>query len=202
MAVTLFNFMPFDAEKNLGRAYNAHMALLPDDAWGVLIDHDVAFVTLDWWHVFRRAIATKPDAGVFTVMTNRIAAPWQQTGDRNNHDMGHHCEVAKQRASIDTLLDITDTKGFGGVVMCLSKKAWKDAGGFVDGMFCVDHNMHFALVDKGYRNYVIEGLYVYHRRRAFGVGVSETGPDAPAKVPCRCRGDERQPAERIRMVVA
>jgi hypothetical protein len=61
-------------------------------------------------------------------------------------------------------------------------------------MMCVDHRMHFALRDKGFRVYVIEGLYVYHWRRAFG-----DGPPAGAPVAehCPCRGPERAPHHRI-----
>lgn len=198
--VNLYTFVPYDAACNLGRAYNRHMALLPEGAWAVLLDHDVALLTLDWWHVIQRAIATKPDAGVFTCLTNRIAAPWQQVGDRDNHEMGYHLNLARERAAHQTLLDITESKGFGGVLMALSKAAWQRVGGFVDGMFCVDHNLHFALVTQGYRNYLIESLYVYHRRRAFGVGLSEVGPQAPQKAPCQCRGHERTPTVRVPMV--
>lgn len=197
--VRLYSFMPFDPEKNLGRAYNAHMSLLPDDAWAVLLDHDIHLLTLDWWHVIQRAIATAPAAGVFTCMTNRIAAPWQRTGDRDIHDVGYHMRLAQDRAKLTTLLDITDSKGFGGVLMALSKQAWQDVGGFVDGMFCVDHNLHFSLAKQGYRNYLIEGLYVYHRRRAFGVGVTE---EPTLRATCACAGHETYPSKRMQMVEA
>jgi GT2 family glycosyltransferase len=95
---------------------------------------------------------------------------------------------------VRTLLDVTDTMGFGGVAFAISKRAWEKAGGFVDGMLCVDHHMHFALRRAGLRVYLLEGWYVYHWRRAFGDDPSSDWPRAEG---CRCRGPEKAPTRRI-----
>lgn len=186
---------PFAADLNLGRAYNDAMALLPDDAWAALLDHDAMFTTKAWFGQILEAIGAQPDAGAFTAVTNRIAAPWQQVGSRETHEMGYHFALGEERRRIRTLLDITETKGFGGVVIIISKRAWQRVGGFVDGLLCVDHGMHFALRAAGYRNFLIEGLYLYHRRRAFA------GGDLPAQTPraanCPCRGREETPTRRV-----
>ena len=68
---------PFDEAANLGAAYNRAMALLPDDGWAVMLDHDAALTTREWHRQIAEAIAFKPDAGAFVACTNRIAAPWQ-----------------------------------------------------------------------------------------------------------------------------
>ncbi len=190
---------PFDLERNLGRAYNRSMELLPEDGWGYFLDHDAMAATEDWHAQILDAMVTKPDAGLFTAVTNRIGAAWQraQETDRNNHQMAYHFEMGKRRLEKRTLLDITDTKGFGGVTLVLSKVAWRAAGGFVDGLLCVDHGMHFALRKAGYRIYLIESWYVYHRRRAFGANLHK---DSPRAANCPCTGLEAPPTVRIPLV--
>jgi hypothetical protein len=55
-------------------------------------------------------------------------------------------------------------------LMLVSKRAWLDAGGFVDGLLCVDHMFHYALRASGHKIFLIEGLYVYHWRGTTGRG--------------------------------
>jgi GT2 family glycosyltransferase len=192
----IYPMMPFAPDLNLGRAYNEVMAFLPDGSWAVLLDHDMMFTTRSWYAQFEEAIACQPDAGVFCVVTNRIDAIWQraQESDRENHDIGYHSRIGAERLKVRTLLDVSETRGFGGVVMCLSKQAWQDCGGFADGLLCVDHSIHFRLQAIGRKAWLHEGLYVYHRRRAF---VGELPRDTPRANNCPCRGREPMPTLRV-----
>lgn len=192
----LHAMMPFSEDMNLGAAYNRAMALIPDGDWACFLDHDMMWTTRAWYPQIAECIRVVPTAGAFTAMTNRIAAPWQQIGDRASHDVAKHRAFGAERLKVRTLLDITCTKGFGGVVTVLSKRAWQDVGGFVDGLLCVDHHLHFALAAKGYRNWLIEGLYVYHWRRAYG---DELPADAPRAADCPCRGPETMPSARLQL---
>jgi len=199
MAVDLITFTPFDLDANLGRAYNRAMSLLPADAWACLFDHDAMPTTREWYRQLVEVIEHRPDVGMLTAATNRIASPWQRAAeaDRDNHDMAYHRKLGAARLERRTLLDVTDTKGLGGVLMCLSRRTWEQAGGFVDGMFCVDHMMHFAVARAGLRVYVLESLYVYHWRRAHGDALPATIPIAKR---CPCRGPEPTPTRRIPIV--
>lgn len=192
---TIVTFTPFDVEMNLGRAYNRAMELLPDDAWACFLDHDMMLTTREWYRQLVEAATFKPD-GAFTAITNRIASPWQQARevDKENHDIAYHRSIGRARLAQRTLLDCTDTKGWGGVLLLISKTAWREAGGFVDGMLCVDHQMHFALRATGRRLYVMESLYVYHWRRANGDNIPR---DAPRAEGCPCRGPETMPTDRV-----
>jgi GT2 family glycosyltransferase len=198
MAPFLMAMTPFRADKNLGAAYNEAMSLLPEGGWALLMDHDMHFTTTQWWHQCQAAIAAEPD-GTFTAVTNNIASKWQRategderrrtaTGDRPL-TIGEHREIGQARLANRNLLDVTATAGIGGVVILISKANWKLIGGFADGMFCVDHQMHFALRDAGRRVYLIEGLYVYHHRssssdRSF-VGPVAVNPRTGRE--CHCR---------------
>lgn len=191
----LLAMTPFRSDKNLGRAYNEAMALLPDGGWAVLMDHDMHFTTTRWWHQVQAAIAAEPD-GTFTAITNNIASRWQRAAEVDQLPSGRangvwetHARIGRARLENRDLLDVTATAGIGGVVIVISKANWRLIGGFVDGMFCVDHQMHFALRDAGRRVYLIEGLYVFHARssssdRSFSAPVAvdrRTGKE------CHCR---------------
>jgi hypothetical protein len=193
----LRTMIPFSLERNLGAAYNDEMERLPDGDWAIFADHDAMIgLTREWFRLIAEAVDFLPDAGAFVAVTNRIDAVWQRAeeADRENHDIGYHTAIAVKRLQRRTLLDITDTKGFGGVCFAVSKAAWKDAGGFADGLLCVDHSLHFGLQRAGRRVYLHEGVYVYHRRRAF---VGPLPPDTPRASNCPCRGPEPTPTERV-----
>lgn len=188
---------PFSVERNLGAAYNAAMELIGPEDWACFMDHDMMFTTRAWYPQLLEAIAFRPYAGLISAVTNRIGAFWQRAAeaDRDNHDIAYHREIGAKRArSRRSLLDVTDTKGLGGVVLCLSKQAWQEAGGFPDGLLCVDHGIHFRLRDAGRRVYLLESLYVYHWRRAFGDNLPD---DTPRAENCPCRGREEPPRKRI-----
>lgn len=192
----LWPMTPFALDRNLGRAYNEAMEILPSGDWACFLDHDAMQTTRDWFRLLVDAIAFKPETGAFVAVTNRIDAFWQRAeeSDSENHDIGYHTRIGLARLKRRSLLDITETKGFGGVCFAVSKRAWADAGGFADGLLCVDHSLHFGLRQAGYRVYLLEALYCYHRRRAF---VGALPPDTPRAAHCPCRGSEPTPTARI-----
>lgn len=190
----IYTMIPYDLDANLGRAYNAFMALLPEGSWAIFKDHDAMPTTGMWFRQFKEAIDFMPEAGAFVAVTNRIASSWQQVGDRESNDIAAHREFGRRRAKIRTLLDVSDTKGFGGVMFAISKTAWREAGGFADGLGCVDHSIHFGLQRIGRKVYLLEGVYVFHWRHW---GEPDPTSQHPKAANCPCRGPEKQPRERI-----
>lgn len=185
---------PFREDKNLGRAYNDAMARLGVSDWAIFIDHDATFTTARWHAQIAEAIEYLPAAGALVAMTNRIASPWQRCGDQDSNDIAVHRRFGKERLKVRTLLDITGTKGFGGVCFAVSKQAWREAGGFADGLGCVDHSLHFGLQRAGRKVYLIEGLYLYHWRHW---GEPDPTSSAPKAANCPCRGPEIAPTVRV-----
>lgn len=191
----ILTMIPWDDDANLGRAYNAAMALLPsDDYWSIFLDHDAMPTTGKWHRQFSEAIAAVPDAGAIAVMTNRIASPWQRCGDPQSNDIAAHRRFGAERANVRSLLDITETKGFGGVMFAVNKRAWRECGGFAHGLGCVDHSLHFRLRDVGRRIYMHEGIYVFHWRHFGEPDPTSMFPKAPY---CPCRGPEPTPTQRM-----
>jgi hypothetical protein len=193
--VKLWPMTPFALDLNLGREYNEAMSRLADGDWIAFMDHDMMLTTREWYRQFVEAIEFVPDAGAIVAVTNRIAAPWQQAAeaDKHNHDISYHRKIGAARLTRRTLLDISDTKGFGGVLFAVSKAAWREAGGFADGLLCVDHSLHFGLRRAGLRVYLHEGIYCYHWRRAHG----DSLPPVPRVEDCPCRGPEPTPTVRL-----
>ena len=62
-----------------------------------------------------------------------------------------------------SLEDVTDTqKSLSALLFVTSKKAWLDVGGFDNIHIGCDNRYCGKLKQKGYRLYVLRGLYVYH----------------------------------------
>lgn len=194
----LVTMMPFSTEMNLGRAYNEAMELLGEEDWVVFLDHDAIWTTRRWNAQIREAIAAVPDAGIFTAVQSRGWQDWQRAPELDDcFDMRKVRRSGTARLAKRTLLDVTAASGIAGVVMAFSKKTWREVGGFVDGMYCVDHGFHFACARAGKRVYVIEGLLVFHWRRANG---DAPPADAPRAKDCPCgeiRAHEVPPSKRI-----
>lgn len=190
----IFAMVPFRADRNLGAAYNRAMSLLPADAWAIFLDHDAMPTTSQWHNQFAEAIAFLPYAGAFVATTNRIGPAWQRCGPAGD-DIREHRRFGAERLRVRTLLDVTETRGWGGVGFAISRAAWQEVGGFIDGfMGCTDHDAHFKLQRAGRRSYVVEGLYLYHARIS-----SEARPPVDMnQVPgCPCRGAEIAPTVRV-----
>lgn len=193
----IYPMVPYDLDRNLGAAYNRHMDLLPPDAWAIFMDHDAMPTTPKWFPQFAECIAFAPDAGAFAVTTNRIASMWQRAaGAPENDDVAAHRRFGHSVMARRTLLDISQTKGFGGVAFAVSKSAWEAAGGFAHGLGCVDHSLFFGLQRAGLRVWLVEGIYFYHWRHRDEPDPTQSAPKAPN---CPCRGAETQPTFRVRL---
>lgn len=165
----LFPVMPFSPEKNYGTACNQMMGLLPADGWACIMDHDVLWTTLNWYHQITEIIAAHP-LGTFTAVANRIGHPMQrEAGAPRTDNLAVHrvygTEVARRHWG--QLLDITDVQPpMSGMVIVLSKANWELAGGFrPQGILGVDNALHLALRAQGRKIWVMRGVYVYHYYR-------------------------------------
>lgn len=168
----LFTIVAFDSDMNLGRAYNRSMVLLSDDAWACFLDHDAMFTTPFWHEQLLRAIEHNPETGAFTAVTNRVGNVQQTAGfiDPNDHDMMDHRRFGESlfRTYEARCDDITMGEPLSGVLIVISKRAWKRIGGFRDGFLGVDNQMHLDMRRIGLRVMILRGLYVYHWYRGDG----------------------------------
>lgn len=190
--------IPVAIEKNgvpqmgydLGAAYQRHMALVPDDGWGLLIDHQVALLTSTWFRLCEDAIATHPDTGMFTCMCTRLLnrggfPALNLCGDPKCHDMRVLRKFALEREkeygkSFKEISTIEMRGGaqsgkstISGFFMLISKKAWNEAimsEGDLHGYWMLDKKIHNMLLAKNFSLRLIEGLVVYHWLRGIDFG--------------------------------
>lgn len=190
-----------DVGADLGKAYNAVMYRAREDDWVCFIDHDAVFTTRTWYKQLCDAVEKHPDAGLFSVMTNRVGNPEQEIildQGRDNHDMKYHRKIGKEIAdgvspTITTAsgsvlarmpeymeLDQSNSANWlSGVVMLTSKRAWSQVIrdkkiGFPEGYFMgLDNFYHEAQKRLGNPVFLLTRVYVYHWYRADGDNAHE-----------------------------
>ncbi len=170
MIITMIPYCPATHGTNLGYAYNQMMERLEDDDWACFIDHDACFTTREWYRQIERITEQLQEPAVLTAVTNRVGSQWQIVPgvDPLNHDMKYHRAVGEKLMHERgmQLEDITHNVLLSGVVILLSRNTWEKLGGFKDGFLGVDNQIHQAARDKGFKVYLMQGVYVYHWYRA------------------------------------
>lgn len=166
MPEQIVTFIPYADDRYFGRACNECMAMLPEDGWGVILDHDAVFTTPEWHRQLTRAIHLYPE-GCFTGYSNRARRPFKAPGtNMTDNDMAFHRRLGAELLKNETIRDVTEgVRAPNGMLTVLSKRAWKEAGGFAEGLHYIDRIMWKSLKMTGRRIYLIEGLYLYHWHR-------------------------------------
>lgn len=159
--------IPWSQEKNLGKAYNDFMELIPEDDYACFIDGDAMFLTPDFGNKLYDIVQEYPECGVFTCKTNRIGCQWQREPDMWNEDEVriHRAIAAFLGIGEHPIRDVTDLgidHPMGGVLILISKKVWKKVGGFANGILGVDNKLHWSCIEHAEKVYLMESIYIYH----------------------------------------
>jgi len=173
MIHTHIPYTPKEKGNNLGWAYNNFMELLPEDDWACFLDHDATFTTRYWYHQLQNIIKQNKNIGLYTCLTNRIGQHKQLVKgvDKENHDIRYHRKIGNtlQKEYYDTVLEFNNpNQPLSGVVILISKKTWKQVGGFKDGFLGVDNDIHKKCLDNKIQVGLMAGVYVYHWYRGDG----------------------------------
>lgn len=167
---------PYSIEKNLGRAYNEAMSMIPDGDWACLMDYDTMFLTPDCGQILHEW-ATHSDkfAGLglgktlYTCYTNRIhplAKDQLLNGELSeNTDIQYHIEIAEKQRAIKTATFIDHE--ISGFLMMIPKSLWHDLKFWEQDGKClgIDNNYSLRVLRAGYHIARIDGLYVWHTYR-------------------------------------
>lgn len=156
--------IPWDSQKNLGKAYNDFMRLLPnEDDYAVFIDGDAQFLTTDFGNRLQYYIDAYPECGLFTARANRIFQSWQRAGDWKSDDIKEHRKYALiMPKTIVDISDKPDNQVMSGVLIMIKKSVWEKLGGFKDGLLGVDNDIHWKAKKCGEKVYLIDWIYLYH----------------------------------------
>lgn len=160
---------PFSLEKNLGKAYNETMSLIPDGDWACLIDYDVQFLLPSTVRHMYGYVDKHGDTGLYTCFTNRLhplAKNQLLHGivQENDGIKWHSIQAIEQEKQLyqDTELN----KHISGFLMLISKKTWNHVM-FNEDKKClgVDNDYSDRILEYGYKIRRMDGIYVFHSYR-------------------------------------
>ncbi len=174
----IFDIIPYSTEKNLGKAYNEAMALLPEGSHVCLRDGDTCWLTPDYGVHLAEYVRLHPNA-VLTCWTNRINERADQQYNipndpvREIRDMQRHLKIAYYQ--LKDLYQTTPLHGFvSGFCLVVPKSVWNNHK-FAEKQVYEDRGPHNLLgVDNDFTNRVrasgvpvlrMDGLYIWHTYR-------------------------------------
>jgi len=167
MKYKIWEFIPYNEDKNLGVAYNECFDLVPDNDWVVLTDADSLYLTPSHIHMVRKAIDMHPDTGMFICKVNRV----KRKAQIHDLDLCDDMDIIKHRKIALELagqpLSCTEIGGdVGGYFMCLKKSTWKEMGKFhTRGILGIDTRACRAIRRIGKKVRIINNLYKFHYYR-------------------------------------
>lgn len=159
--------IPFSPQKELGKAYNEAMALIPDNDWACFIDHDFMFLQPNSINHMYKYAEMFPDS-LLTCMTNRVGYKPQCLNGvcSENGDVRHWvARAARQEALLYRVTEMTAT--ISGYLMLFSKKTWDDCSHFTEDkkILGVDNNWSARVLQHGHKIYLMQGILGFHTYR-------------------------------------
>lgn len=161
--IKVFYSSPFRSDKNIGKANNDFIKLLPDDAWVCITDGDAMFLNPDYGKRVEDIIMNHGDKwDLIGCLTNRIGSNHQCYNSQfsNEMDMREHWKIAHS-----SLEDKVIEGGVAGFFMLFSKRTWQKAGGFKTKSISCDTQFNKDVRKTGGKVGVYQGLYMFHAYR-------------------------------------
>ncbi len=161
--------IPYRTDKNLGKAYNDTMRLIPDGDWACFLDYDVQLLTPDAGLILHKYAEQNPFAGLLTAYCNRLSQ-LNKTQVLNNTisddpNILNHIAIANERKK-DLYKVTAIDKDISGFLMMVNKSTW-NVHPFPETGKClgVDTVYGRRLRVYGYEILRMEGLYAFHAYR-------------------------------------
>lgn len=159
--------IPYAPDKQFGKCLNEMMAMLPDDDWVCILDHDCMFLTPDAIKHLYTYAEMFPDA-LLTSYTNRVGFKPQCLNGvcSENGDVRTWVQKAeRQKALLYRVTEMTGT--ISGFLMLFSKKLWNDCSHFTEDKMILgtDNNWSARVLQHGYKIYLMCGILVFHTYR-------------------------------------
>jgi len=158
---------PYDPGKDLGKAYNRIMALIPEGEHACLMDIDAMFLTARQPGIIMDYIEKYPDA-VLTCYTNRISPLSKQLYNRqvneNDSIKVHIANAVKMQLQPMSVRKIGNM--ISGFLMVVPKSVWNIVK-FAEGMGCLGVDTKFSkhLHINRIPILLMENIYLWHTYR-------------------------------------
>lgn len=163
----VYYFTPGRGDKNLGKAYNDHVALAPKDAWICIRDGDTMFLNPFWSRQIEDIILKHGKRyPLISCVTNRLGLNWQLPfGFSENADVMHHHEIASQLYAEKYDVVTTSQNQTAGLFMLFPKATWekvKFRPGLTNGGTFVDFSFANDVMKRIGKIGIAQGLYLFH----------------------------------------
>ena len=159
---------PFSTEKNIGKAYNEFMELVPDGDWVCIMDGDVLRLLPDWGNQIESIIRNNTQFKLIGCMTNRLRANHQlyRNTFSNEPNIDYHVRVAALLQH-EYSYKVEATSYVAGLCLIFSKDTWKAVGGFRENSILFDKEFNTDIRAKfgGNPIGIAKGLYLFHLYR-------------------------------------
>lgn len=164
--IKVYYSTPFDLGKNIGKANNDFISLLPDESWVCITDGDALWLRPDWGKCVNEVIANNSDYGLIGCLTNRLGGLHQCYNNEfsRDNDVSNHYEIANNLWN-ENGFKVEETKGIAGLCMIFSKETWKIAGGFKENIITADTEFNNDVRKLGLKIGLAKGLYMFHGYR-------------------------------------
>jgi GT2 family glycosyltransferase len=168
--MTIWYRTPYALDKNLGRAMNEEMALIPDDEdWVVFTDADTMWLTPDYGHQIKEIIERHPGTGIFTCYANRVG---KNHGQRYKGVISPDPNIIHWRKEACKLQQTSRVKvkelreWITGVCLIIQKSSWEQHK-FPEhtGILDVDKLYSHEVLQSGERILLMEGVLLFHYYR-------------------------------------
>lgn len=164
----IFDITPYRTDKNIGKAYNERIAVLPDDAWVIIRDGDCMYLTSDYGTIIEDIIAKYGNEySLIGAMTNRLGVKELcYNGEfSKDTDVFNHYLTANALKRKEGIKEVDLCAGF---FMMFKKETWTKVGGFSESMDDAPYtDKRFCAKIKaiGGKIGIAQNLYLFHAYR-------------------------------------
>jgi GT2 family glycosyltransferase len=163
---------PWRSDKNIGRANNEAIALLPDGDWICLTDGDSQWLLPNWGELVEKVITERgQEYALIGCVTNRLAGLHQCYNGEFSEDFNilEHYNIAKKLWDTHRT-SVIETKSVAGMCMIFNKSTWEKTGKFRERSITADNEFNRQVAKIGGKICLAQGLYRFHSYRIWEAG--------------------------------
>lgn len=166
---------PWSSDKNIGKANNDFIELLPDDSWVCIMDGDASWMLPSWGELVEKVVMENKDKyALIGCVTNRLGGLHQCYENRFDTECSSFTNYHNALSSWEKYGPLVeDTTGIAGLCMIFSKETWRKAGGFVENSRSADTSFNKSVLKLGGKIGLAKGLYMMHNYRIWSKEYSE-----------------------------
>lgn len=163
----IYHISPYRSDRNIGRANNDMIRLLPDDSWICLTDHDSCFLLPEsGTHIEMVVEQYGNEFDLIGCTTNRLGSTsqlYKGVFDSECNAYKNYNDALKAWDKYGTSVEPIDLVA--GVFMLFKKSTWEKVGRFEENHRMADVLFNKAVKKNGGKIGLAKGIYIQHNYR-------------------------------------